>query len=580
MRWRNVGPYRGGRTKAAAGHPSQPYTFYIGVCNGGVWKTTDAGRTWTPIFDDQPTGSIGSVAVAPSDPERHLRRQRRRAARGRISRSATASTSRPTPARRGRISACATRSRFRTSPSIRRTRIVCSSRCSAIRTARTRSAASSDRPTAAGRSRRCSTRTRTPAATTSTSIRRIPNIVYATLWEERQGPWENARVARHRRRHLQVHRRRHDVEAADAAACPNDRRPRSQANPRDLRRALPAAACTRRSRSRRAARRCYRSDDARRDVDGGNRPTRGVGRIGGGDLVGADRRSRRIPTSLIIAEHRVVEVDRRRQDVGAVQGRAGRRRLPERLDQPERPEHHAARRRPGRGRLAQRRPVVELLVQPADRAALSRECRQRVSRIACAAASRRADRRASRAAATTAQITFREWHPVGVEEYGYAAPDPLDPDIVYGGKVTRYDRRTAQNSNVGPTGGGRGGGPVGGPRAARRCARSRSCSRPSIRTSLFYGNNVLWKTIDGGMHWKQISPDLTRKTGTTCRRASASTARERAGTGAPNARAASIYTIAPSLHGRQPHLGRHRRRRDSDDGGRRRCTGPTSRRRR
>src|SRR4051812_22742437 len=68
MRWRNIGPFRAGRTKAAAGHASQPYTFYIGMCNGGVWKTTDAGRTWTPIFDDQPTGSIGWVAVAPSDP--------------------------------------------------------------------------------------------------------------------------------------------------------------------------------------------------------------------------------------------------------------------------------------------------------------------------------------------------------------------------------------------------------------------------------------------------------------------------------------------------------------------------------
>src|SRR5512141_1823613 len=68
MRWRSIGPDRAGRTRAVAGVPSQPNVFYIGVCNGGVWKTTDYGRTWVPIFDDQPTGSIGAVAVAPSNP--------------------------------------------------------------------------------------------------------------------------------------------------------------------------------------------------------------------------------------------------------------------------------------------------------------------------------------------------------------------------------------------------------------------------------------------------------------------------------------------------------------------------------
>src|SRR5271169_1221931 len=68
MQWRNVGPFRGGRTRAVSGVPGQPSVFYVGAVNGGVWKTNDFGRTWQPIFDQQPTGSIGAIEVAPSNP--------------------------------------------------------------------------------------------------------------------------------------------------------------------------------------------------------------------------------------------------------------------------------------------------------------------------------------------------------------------------------------------------------------------------------------------------------------------------------------------------------------------------------
>src|SRR3984957_19162978 len=69
MHWREVGPMRGGRAYGVAGVPSKPSTFYFGSVGGGVWRTENAGRTWFPIADEGiPIGSIGAIAVAPSNP--------------------------------------------------------------------------------------------------------------------------------------------------------------------------------------------------------------------------------------------------------------------------------------------------------------------------------------------------------------------------------------------------------------------------------------------------------------------------------------------------------------------------------
>jgi photosystem II stability/assembly factor-like uncharacterized protein len=69
LRWRSIGPHRGGRALAVTGVRGQPELFFFGSVDGGVWQTNDAGRTWNPIFDSQPIGSIGAIAVAPSNPD-------------------------------------------------------------------------------------------------------------------------------------------------------------------------------------------------------------------------------------------------------------------------------------------------------------------------------------------------------------------------------------------------------------------------------------------------------------------------------------------------------------------------------
>src|SRR4029079_5537325 len=132
------------------------------------------------------------------------------------------------------------------------------------------------------------------------------------------------------------------------------------------------------------------------------------------------------------------------------------------------------------------------------------------------------------------EITFREWHPVGVEEYGYAVPDPLDPDIIYGGKVTRYNRRTGQVQNVAPT-------PV-------RPADFRTLRTPPVVFStvdphvMYFASNTLWKTATGGRSWQQISADLTRKTWA----APATIGKYRGAETAKPTQRGVIYTVAPS----------------------------------
>ncbi|HEX7139252.1 MAG TPA: hypothetical protein VF219_15465, partial [Vicinamibacterales bacterium] len=131
-------------------------------------------------------------------------------------------------------------------------------------------------------------------------------------------------------------------------------------------------------------------------------------------------------------------------------------------------------------------------------------------------------------------ITFREWHPVGVEEYGYAVPDPLNENIIYGGKITRYDRRVSQVQNIAPT-------PV--RPADFRTLRTAPVVFSSVDPHIMYfASNTLWKTMTGGKSWQKISPDLTRKTWEV----PASVGKYRGADTAKPTQRGVIYTVAPS----------------------------------
>ena len=124
LRWRNVGPYHGGRIAAVSGVIGEPGTFYVGLPQGGIWKTTSGGMTWYPVFDQvTEVDSIGAIQVAPSDPNIIY------AGSGDIvsglvqAPMATGCTSPPTPAKPGRTSASTVPRESPRSWSIRKIRI-------------------------------------------------------------------------------------------------------------------------------------------------------------------------------------------------------------------------------------------------------------------------------------------------------------------------------------------------------------------------------------------------------------------------------------------------------------------------
>jgi photosystem II stability/assembly factor-like uncharacterized protein len=535
MRWRNIGPHRAGRTKAAAGHASQPHTFYIGMVNGGVWKTTDAGRTWQPIFDDQPTGSIGWVAVAPSDSNI-------------VYVASGEGLPRPDLAVGDGIYRSDDAGKTWTHLGLRDAQQIPKLAIDPKNPNRLFVAALGHpygpneergifRSTDGGRNFE-----RVLFKDVNTGGKDVdidpanPDIVYATMWEQRQGPWENA---------AWQGTNGGMFKSTDGGTT---WKPLTQGLPQGLINAELAVAPSNPRRlyatieAGETGTGIYRSDDAGESWTRSTTDMRPTSRIN--EAVPHVHPTN--PDTLIVTDI----VSFKSTDGGKTfvpfKGAPGGDDNQNIWWNPNNPDimllvvdQGAVVTLNGGETWSSwyTQPTAALYHVMTDNAFPYRVCGGQQDSGSVCIASRGND----------GQITFRDWHPVGVEEYGYAAPDPRDPDLIYGGKVTRYDRRTGQVSDVGPVLSGRGRG------------SAATAGKPSYRTVrtlpvvfstvdprvLFYGNNVLWKTLDGGTNWTQISPDLTRErwevpknVGTYASRVQT---RERGAIGAQ-----VIYTIGPS----------------------------------
>ena len=495
MRWRAIGPFRGGRTKAIVGVPARPNVFYIGAVNGGVWKSEDFGRTWNPIFDDQPAGSVGDIAVAPSDPNivyvvsgEGLQRPDLSTGDGVYKSTDAGKTWTHLGLRDGQ----------------QLPRVIVDPR-----DANHLFVAVLGHPYGPNEERgvyastdggRTFTKVLAKDENTGASDLEFdpanPDIIYACLWEARQGPWETGAwsgTAGGIFKSTDGGRTWHQltkglpeegVVQADVAIAPSDpkRIYASVASPRGTS--------------------VYRSDDAGESWQHITDDPRPAARIGGGDLT--------VPTvdpknaDVVYFASTVIwkSSDGGRTYTG-IRGAPGGDDYQRVWVSPNNPDILAAASDQGAvisvngGQTWSswyNQPTSQMYHVGTDNAFPYRVCGgQQESGSACVA-SRGND----------GEITFRDWHPVGVEEYGYAAPDPLDADVVYGGKLTRYDRRTGQTENVSPR-------PIRSPdfRVVRTQPVLFSPVDPHI---LYFASNTLWKTTTGGRSWQQISPDLTRKT--------------------------------------------------------------------
>lgn len=505
LHWRLVGPFRGGRTRAVAGIPGQPAAYLIGAVDGGVWKTTDLGRTWRPLFDEAATQSIGAIAVAPSDPAiiyvgsgEGLHRPDLSVGNG-IYRSGDA----------GRTWIHVGLDDAQQIPDL------------AVdpRDANRVYAAVLGHPFGPSESRgiyrsldggKTWSRILYVDENTGGSCIKIdpqnPSVLYAALWNVRSGPWEDKNVFNGAAGGL--------YKSSDGG---EHWRRLSQGLPENLSQIEVAVAPSRAGRlyataattaegdySSAAGLGVYRSDDGGENWARATTDPRPALRIGGGDLpiIKVDPRNADVLYSASLVTMKSTDGG---SHWSSLRGSPGGDDYQNLWVSPDDSRYIALVGDQGAIITANggetwsswlNQPTAQLYHIGITNTFPYRICSGQQESGSVCIASRGND----------GVITYRDWHPVGVIEYGYVIPDPVDPDIVYGAGrnvVTRTYLSTGQVQDITPI-------PLKG--AGARVDRTEPLFfSPQDAHRMYYAANQLYETTDGGQTWRLASPDLTRE---------------------------------------------------------------------
>ncbi|MHB8218433.1 MAG: WD40/YVTN/BNR-like repeat-containing protein [Candidatus Sulfotelmatobacter sp.] len=498
LHWRMIGPFRGGRTRAATGVPSQPNVFYMGQVNGGVWKSDDYGRTWTPIFDRESTQSIGAIAVAQSNPNiiyvasgEGLHRPDLSVGNGIYKSTDAGKTWTHLALRDGwQIPALAIDPR---DPN----RVFAAVLGHPYGPNEERGLF---RSTDGGQTwQKVIYKNENTGASDIEIDPSNPDVMYASMWEAREGPWED----------------NNEVNGTDGGLFKSTDggstwHPLTHGLPKDLAQIYVAIAPS-------DARRLYatvalasgplsfyRSDDAGDNWSKITDDPRPSGRIGGGDLA-IPRVDSKNPDIVYSAS----TVTMRSADGGKTwsgfRGAPGGDDYQNLWINPNDPniillvsDQGALVTVNGGATWSSwyNQPTAQLYHVAVTPTFPYRVCAGQQESGSVCVSSRGND----------GSITFRDWHPVGVIEYGYVAPDPLDPDVIYGGgrsEVSRFHWSTGQVQNITPI-------PL---RSAKyRTDRTEPLMfSPLDPHTLYFASNILFKTTDGGNSWQTISSDLSRE---------------------------------------------------------------------